>query len=379
MLNRHAILYTTCYLDISGVTRINFDILKYLKEKGFDIHVCVTDDDSHLINNWDFLFQLSINKPFKLRSSKRNFLEVFIDYLVQNNIECIFNTHSLWVYKHCSLIKKQIPHIKIVDSLHVLEPYCFRGGYPDISANKHVQPFIDRSIVISDDLRNYILSNYTVTPSKLIVVRNGINTEKFSRRDDVRGKFKIELGLTTDNTLIGFIGRMTEQKRPLLFLEIAYEVAIRNKNCFFYMIGEGHLSERAIRFINKSNLHGRIFLIRQRNDIDYIFNSTDIIIQPSAYEGAPLTVLEALSTGVSVISSDVGAIREYVGSCCTLIPRTADDREKELFVRATLEQLSSPPDSEHTSSYIRRKYDVCETSSQYGNIILETIGIPYEI
>jgi len=53
------ILYTTCYLDVSGVTKINFDILSSLKKNGFNVHVITTEGK----DEWDYMFEIHIAPP----------------------------------------------------------------------------------------------------------------------------------------------------------------------------------------------------------------------------------------------------------------------------------------------------------------------------
>lgn len=369
MYENLSVAYVTCYLDVSGVTKINFDILSRLKSKGFEIHVITTEGTG----NWDYLFDIYINKPFQLGCiNRKRRLNYFLEYLIDNKINLLFNTHSLWLYENLPHTKKKLPYIKVIDSLHILEPYCFRGGYPDISANKHIHPFINRSILISEDLKSYLLSNYEVNADKLVVIRNGIDTNKFRRKDHQRN-FKNEIGLKNENKLIGFIGRLVEQKRPLMFLEVAKQVALNNDSCFFYMIGTGNLEKKVIKFIEKNNLSNRIFLFKQRNDMDHIFNFTDLLLMPSLYEGAPLTILEAISAGVHAIASDVGAIKEYMGNHCTLVHRSNKERETNIFVKESLNLLNNPPDLENTTKYIAKNYDISRTSEEYRNVFLKAV------
>lgn len=368
------IAYTTCYLDVSGVTKLNFDILNRLKSKEFKIHVITTEENkSKVSNSWDYLFDIYINKPFQLsRMNKKKRLNCFLKYLIDNKITIVFNTHSLWLYENLSCIKKNLPYIKLIDSLHVLEPYCFRGGYPDISANKYVHPYIDRSILISEDLKNYLLKNYEVNADKLTVIRNGIDATKFSWKDNLQGKFKCEIGLEDKSKLVGFIGRLVDQKRPLMFLEIVKQIALSDNSCFFYMIGTGNLEKNVIKFIKKNNLSNRIFLFKERNDIDCILNSTNLLLVPSLYEGAPLTILEAISAKVHIIASDVGAIKEYVGNFCSLIPRSDKNREINMFIEQSLKLLRNPIKLEYDAKYVR-EYDINRTSEEYGNIFFKAI------
>lgn len=367
------LLYTTCYLDVSGVTKLNLEILKALKED-FDVHIVTTDDDAWLTTKLDGLFEQAIRKPIRLHSLKKSArLPFFLQYIKDNRIDLIFNTHSLWVYEHLKRLKTNITSVKIVDSLHVLEPYCFRGGFPDMSANRYVHPFIDCSIVISEHLRNYMLKNYKVDAAKLTVIRNAINTDFFRKDYAVRNLFKAEINLKAEEKLIGFIGRMTRQKRPDLFVEIARQLIQEGENVFFYMIGSGPLSEAIMAQIKRNNLCDRFFIFDRRDDISFVLNSSDLLLVPSAYEGAPLTILEALASEVPVIASDVGALREYVLDTCSLV--RIDNSEKINFVLGAKRLLDVKNDMTDTARFIRKNYNLEKMCAEYKKMFLASVGL----
>jgi glycosyltransferase involved in cell wall biosynthesis len=235
-------------------------------------------------------------------------------------------------------LKRDLPRLRIVDSLHVLEPYCFRGGYPDISANRFVHQHIDRSIVISNHLLSYIRGNYAVDPRKFVVIRNGIDTDRFRRNPSLRGVFRREIGIPDEAPLIGFIGRFSWQKRPDLFLDVARQLTEMGDQFFFYMIGGGELLEDSKRLAEKLGIADRVRFVPSRHDIHIVLNTTDLLLMTSSYEGAPLTVLEALASGVPVVSSDVGAIREYIGDQCLV---TLGRGESAKLAEAALKRLQS--------------------------------------
>jgi glycosyltransferase involved in cell wall biosynthesis len=262
----------------------------------------------------------------------------FVRYLKDNAIELVYITHSLWVYEHAARLKRDVPELKIVDSLHVLEPYCFRGGYPDISANRYVHPFIDRSIVISDYLLKYIKRHYSVNSMKFVVIRNSVDTKRFRKNASFKGTFRQEIDVPDKVPLIGFIGRFSRQKRPDIFLKVAQKLATQLDQVFFFMVGGGEFVEHSKLLAGKLGLMNRVRFVPPRDDMHIVLNSTDLLLVTSSYEGAPLTILESLATGVPVVSSDVGAIGEYIGREWLVMPGKGEIDE---LAGAVLRQLCS--------------------------------------
>lgn len=340
-------LYATCFLDVSGVTRINFDILKGMSDR-FTVHVCETVTDEHLESSLDSTFREHFGEPLKLwRLPAHERYKRFIRYVRDNAIELVYTTHSLWVYEHAARLKRDLPRVRIVDSLHVLEPYCFRGGYPDISANRFVHPFIDRSIVISNHLMAYIRRHYDINPSKFVVIRNGVDTVLFRQDTALTGRFRHEIGVPAEVPLIGFIGRFSRQKRPDVFLKVARKLVDQLGQVYFFMAGGGELVAQSQRLAGKLGMADRVRFMPSRDDIPVVLNSTDLLLVTSSYEGAPLTILESLATGVPVVSSDVGAIGEYIGRDWLVAPGCGEiETLAKLAVERLQTKISQPFDRE---------------------------------
>ena len=86
---------------------------------------------------------------------------------------------------------------------------------------------------------------------------------------------------------------------------------------------------------------------------------------PSAYEGAPLTILEALSVGVPVVASDVGAVREYVTDQCRLVPLgRGGEAERGVFVSAALELLTK----KKSEGFLASEYRLDEVIFRYRSV-----------
>lgn len=335
------LLYVTCFLDVSGVTKVNFDILNGLSGR-FLVHICETSVDnncnlaSSLANKFEERFG-ELLRLWQIPVSQR--YDCFACYLKDNDINLIYITHSLWLYANIARLKCDFPRIRIIDSLHVLEPYCFRGGYPDISANRFVHPFIDKSIVISNHLLSYLRRYYAIDLTKFVVIKNGVDVTRFKRDDVLRDAFREEINVPRHIPLIGFIGRFTRQKRPDLFLKVAGKLVEQLDQVYFYMIGGGKLVEQSQQIAKRLGIVANVRFIPSRDDIHAVLNSTDLLLVTSSYEGAPLTILEALASDVPVVSSDVGAIGEYIGREWLVSPGSG---EIDRLAATVLRHLCSP-------------------------------------
>lgn len=364
------ILYATCYLDVSGVTKINYDILSRIASEA-EIHVCTTSRDDKLSDKWDDRFSATFREPFKLwLLSPRDRYRALVEYLQHHRIDIVYVTHSLWLYEHAARLKRDFPKLRIVDSLHVLEPYCFRGGYPDISANRFVHPYIDASILISRNLENYLLQNYQVDGDKLHVIHNGIDAALFCAESKIHDANQSRLFPDVHGGMVGFIGRFTDQKRPLLFVDIAHDLAERNPDLKFYMVGNGPLFDKVSRHIENFGMSDRIYMLPAQSDIAPLLRETDVLLLTSSYEGAPLTILEGLAVGVPVVASDVGAVREYVGDKCRLIPLgSADIRERQQYVSAVEEDLVDG----RFSGVLEPSHDINAVAANYKAVFLNIL------
>jgi glycosyltransferase involved in cell wall biosynthesis len=136
-----------------------------------------------------------------------------------------------------------------------------------------------------------------------------------------------------------FVGRLTDQKNPLSFLELVRSAQKTHPAAYFIMIGDGEMAADCDEFI-KAN---RIINIRR---ISYhprppeIMALADGMIITSIYEGLPIAMLEALAVGIPVLATDVGDIRlvleEYGAG---LVSDTKNEQSKSIIRQELWEEF----------------------------------------
>ena len=126
--------------------------------------------------------------------------------------------------------------------------------------------------------------------------------------DEKKNLFSKEKQILKGRYKIGTIGRLTYQKNPLLFVDIAHEVVRQNPGVHFYFLGAGfhdHLRKETEAAISKYGIGNNIELL-EKGDSEYAANflqQLDVFILPSLYEGLPYSLLEAMLATVPCVVS----------------------------------------------------------------------------
>ncbi|MBN1684958.1 MAG: glycosyltransferase family 4 protein [Gammaproteobacteria bacterium] len=156
-------------------------------------------------------------------------------------------------------------------------------------------------VAVSQYTKNLIVERYGIPANKITVVHNGIKSQKPNKKVTQKKK-KIVL----------FLGRITHQKGPYFFLEVARKVLSRRNDVEFIMAGQGDLMhsmiEHAANIGIGQQVHFTGFL--NRDAVNNIYSQADVYVMPSVSEPFGLTCLEAMSHEVPVIISKQSGVSE---------------------------------------------------------------------
>jgi glycosyltransferase involved in cell wall biosynthesis len=133
-------------------------------------------------------------------------------------------------------------------------------------------------------------------------------------RDALRSRVRAELGVPPGAVLLIFVGRLDRQKDPMLLLDSLRVARTRVSELHLIMIGDGALRSQVEERINTIGIAGQVRLLGALppSRIAELLRAGDLFVLSSAYEGMPIAVLEALASGLPVVSTDVGEIGRVV-------------------------------------------------------------------
>ena len=135
-----------------------------------------------------------------------------------------------------------------------------------------------------------------------------------SSRTLTRAALRCQIGISPDATLLVFVGRLDQQKDPLLLIESLKLSVAALPNLHLAVVGDGVLRSRVEEVVRVHGLTAQVhFLgVRPPLEIAEILRAADLYVLCSAYEGMPIATLEALATGLPVVCTDVGEVRLVV-------------------------------------------------------------------
>lgn len=309
--------------ESSGIGHVAYNIVEKLKKMGLECTVCSPSGPDIQIGN-NYLMQKSgiigliyfwtlIAKYF---SKNQSFDAVWLHHDVLFLMKNPFNKplitlhttyygysknkiHPSFYYKIASKIERYL--FKIINNCY------FTGVSPEI-CNEVVNIGIDKNNV------KYI--------------PNGVDTNHFKpskSKKSIREKF----GIPKNDLVILSLGRLTAQKQPKKLIETFNFVEKKLENVTLAIAGDGELLKEIKKDVIKKQLKKVIFLgqLDYKKDVPNLYASSDCFIITSNYEGQPLTLLEAMSSGLPCIVSNISNLDIIKKANCGIVVNF-DDPEK---------------------------------------------------
>ncbi|HRO58381.1 MAG TPA: glycosyltransferase [Burkholderiaceae bacterium] len=152
-----------------------------------------------------------------------------------------------------------------------------------------------------------------IAPSHLHCIPNGVDTELFRPQPNMPSEsLRTGLGIGEGVPLAGFVGRLSPEKGPELFVRCAQRVLDRQPQAHFVMIGDGPQRASVEDRIERLGLRGRVHLAGMQAAMPTLYPQLDLLVCSSLSEAMPLAVMEAMACGLPVVATAVGGVPELV-------------------------------------------------------------------
>ena len=200
-----------------------------------------------------------------------------------------------------------------------------------------------RIIVNSEAIRHILVERVGVPRDKVVVIYNGVDTEKFGSANSERiDLVRSNLGLTRGDLVLTLPGRLAPQKNHLCLVKAIALLPRIPDNLMIVFVGNEldlPLKAKLMDSIKRLDLDRHFVFAGAQEDMPAIYAASDAVVLPSLWEGFPNVLLEAMAARRPVIASDIADNSRLVrnGENGYLFP--ADDENALAQAIATLIEL----------------------------------------
>ena len=259
----------------------------------------------------DILTQHGIPSYRLKMSRQRRLFRPFVLAYIFNKLKVdILHVHHLNFYQQV-ISGARLSRVKGL----VYTEHSFRG----VAENMNRQVALQRAVrtvdcctVITQDMRHQFVHNFNVDPSKVKVVYNGVDCKRFSPEEEKPDPLNLPGNFTS--TVLLSVARFVKEKDHETLLAAMKILDDKGYDVLLVLVGSGALQREIEKKIIQLDLKKKIIMAgAQTNIADYLYHS-DIFVLSSKSEGLPMVILEAMASGIPVVSTDVGGIAEIVSN-----------------------------------------------------------------
>jgi glycosyltransferase involved in cell wall biosynthesis len=200
---------------------------------------------------------------------------------------------------------------------------------------------LDAIVCVGHDIRAN-LQDYlpALRRDRLVVIPNGIDTDRFADDSPVSDDLRRQLGLAPGVTIVGFLGRFMVQKGFLPLLG-AFERLVREgppRPFHLVAVGSGDFEREYRAEVERRGLGGHVSMLGFVMDARPLLRQLDLLAVPSLWEASPLLPMEAMSAGVPVLGTDCIGLREVLRDTPSRVVRAGDVDQLYRGLRDSLAQ-----------------------------------------
>ncbi|MBI1313759.1 glycosyltransferase [bacterium] len=228
----------------------------------------------------------------------------------------------------------EIPHV--LSGIRVAD----RRGRWRLVVDRWTENLVEKHVCVSRGVADFCIRESGLTEEKVVIIPNGVDIGTYR---DAEPADLSEFGISADAEVVLAVGRLDQQKDPLLLLSAVSQIAASRPNLHLLFAGDGPLRGRIEETARRLGLGDRVHLAGWRPEIPQLLKAASLLVLPSRWEGMPNVVLEAAAAGVPVIATRTEGMHEIIepGRTGTLV-KTGDVSGLAEEISTALRERSLP-------------------------------------
>lgn len=187
----------------------------------------------------------------------------------------------------------------------------------------------DYVLVVNQTLQEKVLE-LGINPDKIYITPNAVDVKKFNPQNR---ELPPDIKLSSDKPVLLFVGNLVSQKGVKYLLDAK---KLMDTPAELVVVGDGPLRKELEMKVQNEKINDVVF-VGARRDVEKIMPSADVFVLPSVSEGSPITILEAMASGLPVVATSVGGITEVINVKVGMVVEPANPQEMATALNKILE------------------------------------------
>lgn len=305
----HNIMILENHLGMGGLEKKLYDFVSRIDRAHYRVVACCLKDAGHLRDPF-----IGLGVPMYERLLKSKYDAFAFARLLRvvdgENIDLIYTLPHPNSVIFAALARRLGRVKRVVVSVHGTG-----GPMGGRMVRGYLKPFfggVDRFISVAEEHKRYLVETEELPPEKTVVIYNGVDLVKFhpgTASEAVRGA----LGIRPGERVVTTVASLNYYKGVDVFVNAMPALLEEFGNTRFVIVGDGPERKALEKLAADLGVADRAAFTGIRSDVDEILRASDVFVLSSRTEAFPNVILEAMATGLPVVSSDVGSVAELVG------------------------------------------------------------------
>ena len=338
MPKRYRILHIIDHLGPGGAQEALLNLVKFADRSRFELEVAAMHGFGFY---WDLLQQAEV--PVH-SLSRHKFIPEYLSNLAK------LLQRGRFDLVHCHLIAANL----------IAKPLAARWGVPvlfnhdqcnDVFRYRNkvrlwldrlTNRFTDQIIAVSQSTRNFLMEWEKIPPDKVALIYNAVDLERFfPGPEELRLECRRQFGLPKTAKVVLGAGRLQAQKNFPGFLQAAAALSRLLPESRFVIAGEGPDRASLENLARQLGIADRVTFLGFVSRMRELYLASDVLFFPSFFEGTPMTVLEAMASGLPIVASEIDGTAEVLTDGVDAL--LAPPEQSRMFVARLATILQDPP------------------------------------
>ena len=216
--------------------------------------------------------------------------------------------HPDAVHTHLDVIKYAVAAAKLagvkkcVHTVHNVADKEAEGRVQKIINTTYFKLGWSTPVALSPEVQHTIASFYGMDEKDIPVIYNGVDLSRCIPKEDY----------AADVVTLVHVGRFNEQKNHAGLLQAFQKIHTQYPKCQLNLLGDGELRQKMESYAKELGISENVHFLGSQSNVYPYLHDADIFLLPSKYEGMPMTIIEAMGTGLPIVASAVGGVPDML-------------------------------------------------------------------